>query len=313
MDSEDVLILSVENSAECLCLGKRKDKGKHAANSAGKRQPKKLCSGRKARENCLVILDGDSGSEDNYIEVYGEKADLAHVDSAADGKDILECVVNSPKLDALHEDSTVLRGTGEGANRAKPSCPSLAQIIPSIEMPKTAPNLVSASLDCIDHHLPAINDVSKSRPIQPVATAPKDSENSGGTELDQLRIGTNLRSPLHRTPTCWTNCPNCPPSKKSKYHLIDVAYGCPEWGVVSTPLTQAGFTVNRVQRVQNESLWERLCYEKQLMLRDRVDVNEQLLYHTSRSSIPVICEEGLDLRLSRNGMFGSGIYFRYII
>lgn len=317
MDTDEVLILSVEDSAECLCLGKRTDKGKHAADSS-KKQSKKLC--REARESCLVIVDEGSGSEDNYIEVYGGKK--AHVDSAAEDPDVLECVVNSPKvmeLRSLQEDGVAhsepalvsggleTRNRGEGrAKRSKPRCPPTT--LTSTELTKKnplVPDPASSPLST-NYQLPVINDLSSSRPAQPVATAPKDSADA----MDQPKLSTNFGAQLHRTPTCWTNCPNCPPNKIGKYHLIDVAYNCPEWSVVSTPLTQAGFIVNRVQRIQNESLWQRLCYEKQLMLRDRSDVNEQLLYHTSRSSIPIICEEGLDLRLSRNGCFGSGIYFR---
>lgn len=317
MDSEEVLILSVEDSAECLCLGKRKDKGKNATDP-GKKQSKKICRARKAPDNCLVILDGGSGSEGDYIEVYGEKTDkdcLAHVDSAADDKDVLECVVNGPKvlaLNTLHGDSilhgTVAADTGKGDEvRAKGTKP-LPISAPSSGLTKTDPTPVTILPDSTGSHLPVTNHPSWS--TQPAAS--KDTKSKSMTDTSTLvdRPKSSLGSQLNRTPTCWTNCPNCPPSKKMKYHLIDVAYNCPEWGVVSTPLTQAGFTVNRVQRIQNESLWQRLCYEKQLMLRDRPDVNEQLLYHTSRSSIPVICEEGLDLRLSRNGCFGSGIYFR---
>ena len=40
------------------------------------------------------------------------------------------------------------------------------------------------------------------------------------------------------------------------------------------------------------------------------DLNELLLYHTTSASKEVICEEGLDQRLSRQGRFGRGIYFR---
>ena len=40
------------------------------------------------------------------------------------------------------------------------------------------------------------------------------------------------------------------------------------------------------------------------------DLNETLLYHTTSASKEVICEEGLDQRLSRQGRFGHGIYFR---
>ncbi len=111
-------------------------------------------------------------------------------------------------------------------------------------------------------------------------------------------------------PTCWSQCPNCPSDVTRKYHLIDVEQGSPEWNVVCQPLFNSGFNVVQVQRIQNETLWQRLCFEKQLMLRDRPSCNEKFLYHTSRAEVAVICEEGLDPRLSRNGLFGSGIYFR---
>jgi hypothetical protein len=115
---------------------------------------------------------------------------------------------------------------------------------------------------------------------------------------------------IMKHPTCWTQCPNCPSEVTRKYHLIDVERSSPEWNVVSQPLFNSGFCVEQVQRIQNETLWQRLCFEKQLMLRDRPSCNEKFLYHTSRANVAVICEEGLDPRLSRNGLFGSGIYFR---
>jgi hypothetical protein len=121
-------------------------------------------------------------------------------------------------------------------------------------------------------------------------------------------------NPLHRKhPTCWTECPNCPPDAIRKYHLISVTRGAPEWDVIAQPVIEAGFVVMLLRRIQNDTLWQRLCFEKQLMLRERSDVNEKFLYHTTRSQVSVICEEGLDQRLSRSvGNFGTGIYFRYL-
>ena len=114
----------------------------------------------------------------------------------------------------------------------------------------------------------------------------------------------------HRTPKCWATCPNCSPNADRRYHLIDVRADSAEWELVTRSFTTVGFTVTDIKRIQNETLWQRLCYEKQLMLREKKDINEKLLYHTSSGSVAVICEEGLDQRLSRNGSFGSGIYFR---
>ena len=43
------------------------------------------------------------------------------------------------------------------------------------------------------------------------------------------------------------------------------------------------------------------------------DLNERLLYHTSRASTETICAEGLDQRLGGMGNFGRGIYFRCVV
>ena len=132
------------------------------------------------------------------------------------------------------------------------------------------------------------------------------AEQQSRGQIDDVDGGSSIT----KHPTCWTKCPNCPADVARKYHLIDVELGSPEWDTVSKPLVEAGFSVVRLQRIQNETLWQRLCFEKQLMLRDRPHCNQRFLYHTSRAEVSVICEEGLDPRLSRNGLFGSGIYFR---
>ncbi|XP_064390248.1 uncharacterized protein LOC135338142 isoform X2 [Halichondria panicea] len=139
-------------------------------------------------------------------------------------------------------------------------------------------------------------------PVPPITPLPPTTPVPTNTRLPPT-------TPLDRLPKCWTACPTCKPTDSRRYHLIEVAQSSSEWKFVSDPLTQANFTVGRVQRIQNESLWERLSSEKSLMLRQRDDVNMQLLYHTSRAQPSVICEEGLDNRLSRDGNFGKGIYF----
>ena len=133
------------------------------------------------------------------------------------------------------------------------------------------------------------------------------------TPLKTMTDSQRNPNPLHRKhPTCWTECPSCPPDAIRKYHLIEVMTSSAEWDVIAKPVMEAGFTVTRMRRIQNDALWQRLCFEKQLMLRERLNVNEKFLYHTTRSQVSVICEEGLDQRLSRSvGNFGNGIYFRY--
>ena len=147
------------------------------------------------------------------------------------------------------------------------------------------------------------SNVSVNASEQPAGAVLRNADEVLGTE--QGPGGSMMKHP-----TCWTQCPNCPSEVMRKYHLIDVERGSPEWNVVSQPLFNSGFCVEQVQRIQNETLWQRLCFEKQLMLRDRPSCNEKFLYHTSKAKVAVICEEGLDPRLSRNGLFGSGIYFR---
>ncbi len=169
-----------------------------------------------------------------------------------------------------------------------------------------------------------VSFVMESRVVMPGPSSPPSSSHTLTSSPNVVHpsevIPTPLKvtesqqqmNPLHRKhPTCWTECPNCPADAVRKYHLIDVMRGSAEWDVVALPVMQAGFHVTRVMRIQNDSLWQRLCFEKQLMLRERADVNEKFLYHSSRSQVSVICEEGLDQRLSRSmGNFGSGIYFR---
>ena len=118
---------------------------------------------------------------------------------------------------------------------------------------------------------------------------------------------------LAELPKWWTPCPNCPSDANRKYHLIDIPQGVNEWLSVTDPLTNAGFTVLRLQRMQNVQLYQRLQFEKRSMAlgqEEGYSVNEKLLFHTSSAAVSVICSEGLDQRLSQKGRFGSGVYFR---
>lgn len=358
MESEDVLILGVDSSAECLCLGrKRVDKGKGAADPS-RRRLKKSPREDKRFGSCLVILDGDSGSEDDYLEVYGDdmvKKDPALPDSTtADTAADLQCLVSVPKrLKVFESGGGGERETGPAAihsdHAASGVLPRLADLDdlllrtetkpahsvfstpptttstnnttmlpPSQQASENSPPLATATTTTTPNtarygssHLSSLDPSSSEEQLTPDKESSKAYKGTASlsehmdTGTKDLGGGRGLR-----IPTCWTNCPNCPPSKQTKYHLIDVAYNCAEWSVVSDPLIKLGFTVTRVQRIQNETLWQRLCFEKQLMLRDHHEVNEQFLYHTSRCAIATICEEGLDMRLSMNGNFGRGIYFR---
>ena len=141
---------------------------------------------------------------------------------------------------------------------------------------------------------------------------------STSTNHTQASAGTSQPGEeqlLARPPAWWTTCPRCPANSNRKYHLIDVACGQNEWLSVTEPLRVAGFTAQKLQRVQNMKLYQRLQFEKRSMKMDREEgedyrVNETLLFHTSSAEVSTICSEGLDQRLARRGRFGSGVYFR---
>ena len=97
--------------------------------------------------------------------------------------------------------------------------------------------------------------------------------------------------------------------------MIELPRGSEEWARVTAALVEkCSYNVTKVQRIQNMDLWARYQSEKKHVVRGRpegYDVNERLLYHTSSAQKSVICDEGLDQRLSQSGLFGHGIYFRY--
>jgi len=138
------------------------------------------------------------------------------------------------------------------------------------------------------------------------------NEENETQSFDQIQSPHNLPPPPDR----WTVCPNCAPSTVKKYHLIDISPASEEWNRVTAPFTRVGYMVTKIQRIQNQRLLNRFHFERQSMKDERPagrDLNEMLLYHTTSASKEVICEEGLDQRLSRQGRFGRGIYFRQAI
>ncbi|XP_066301273.1 uncharacterized protein [Branchiostoma lanceolatum] len=97
-------------------------------------------------------------------------------------------------------------------------------------------------------------------------------------------------------------------------HHIRLLTTSEEYRLIAEEFSRVNITVECIERVQNQRLWDRLQYEKRNMKdmrrSDSFDVNEQYLFHgTQSSAVNQICEEGLDQRLSRIGNFGRGIYF----
>ena len=114
------------------------------------------------------------------------------------------------------------------------------------------------------------------------------------------------------TPLYWTPCTNCSNKCTDTYHTFPVLQGA-EFENITSAMKTSNFTVTEVYRVQNSILWKRYKSEKSLMkegTHERYDIRETWLYHMTTANVGVICDEGLDPRLSRSGNFGRGTYFR---
>ncbi|CAH1789149.1 unnamed protein product [Owenia fusiformis] len=103
---------------------------------------------------------------------------------------------------------------------------------------------------------------------------------------------------------------------RGKYKLIDI--GCErnskeEYDKVRLEFEQFPFTVKTIERLQNITSAKDYLYERAKMINDGHSddsVREVYLYHGTSAEKSVLCEEGLDSRLSRKGHFGkNGIYF----
>ena len=103
--------------------------------------------------------------------------------------------------------------------------------------------------------------------------------------------------------------------------LKDVMYGSREWDKVSSRFETAvfaGLTIARVQRIQNRYLWRYFLYEKSRMrelkpdLPGFRDITTKKLWHGTGATEPrdiYMGQEGFDVRYSRPGLWGRGIYF----
>ena len=139
-------------------------------------------------------------------------------------------------------------------------------------------------------------------------------QGNGADEGDAEMADMETDESVPPCPSHWTWCSECPPGSPKRYHLITLHPG-PEYDQVTKPLKDAGMQPVTVKRIQNLLLYRRLQLERKLMEESHVagwNVNEQNLFHVTSVSQTVIAEEGLDLRLSRQGCFGIGIYFRFV-
>ena len=157
-------------------------------------------------------------------------------------------------------------------------------------------------------------------PLQNI-TIPKSSSNTSssfGTNIHEssdcpatkfITSSSVFLSNSSDPPSWWSEC-----SFSKPYTLIDLNFETSEARIVYSPVAACGFHVTKIQRIQSHNLWRRYMGEVRLLIEERGEgyqLDERLLYHCSQADKSVICSEGLDVRLSRNGSFGRGIYFRY--
>lgn len=349
-DEDEVLILGVDYSTDCLCLS-RSSKIVADPTTTRKRRRKKdavdggniTSNGLPDEEACLLIVD-DKSTEDNdcvevdsgghevsaepYPEPYPAITDDGQRGDSDISVNISPIVTPTPKICKLSgyaDDSTNFLHIDTEQNSMSSNELHVSPWEGHLQKEATSGTAELESNMVASQGVSGVTNPGHQFDLAPeysaqstqhlqqqdlaALTTSKD-QTVPSSDLRQSEPMMNVVSELQRIPKCWTKCPNCPPDAERKFHLIDVEINSAEWTFVSSQLLGSGFTVTRIERIQNESLWQRLCYEKQLMLRERKDINEQLLYHTSRCPVEVICEEGLDLRLSMNGSFGCGIYFR---
>ena len=134
-------------------------------------------------------------------------------------------------------------------------------------------------------------------------------------DVEMMEMETSDPIPQYPSHWTWSSSSECPPELPRRYHLI-VLHSGPEFDEVSKPLRDVGLQPKCVKRVQNLLLYKRLQLERKLMEESHPagwNVNERSLFHVTSVEQEVIADEGLDLRLSRQGMFGTGIYFRLVV
>ena len=96
--------------------------------------------------------------------------------------------------------------------------------------------------------------------------------------------------------------------------LFDVAADTHEYREVSRDFCGGGFacTIERIQRVQNQALWEAFVHHREHMERYSLPAgaNQRRMVHGSRDTDPqVIADTNFDWRFSDTGYYGRGAYF----
>ncbi|XP_072187972.1 protein mono-ADP-ribosyltransferase PARP12-like [Excalfactoria chinensis] len=100
------------------------------------------------------------------------------------------------------------------------------------------------------------------------------------------------------------------------YELVDVGNTSSEFGRIESLFkkTMEGYSIRRLQRIQNPALWQIFQWQKEQMkkLHKSNWVDERLLFHgTDPCHVPAICEQNFDWRIcgTHGTLYGKGSYF----
>lgn len=128
--------------------------------------------------------------------------------------------------------------------------------------------------------------------------------------------------PVHGVPSTCNNPPGVRPSSWTPQTtccaFFPVAQGSPEWNQVVSLVrrTLPALNIQKVERVQNRTLWQKYKLEgEQMSERNNGQTNEKLLFHGTNATDPyqiARSDSGIDFRCStreRKLMWGSGAYF----
>ncbi|KAJ6253368.1 protein mono-adp-ribosyltransferase parp15 [Anaeramoeba flamelloides] len=134
-----------------------------------------------------------------------------------------------------------------------------------------------------------------------------------GKETNVLKAKYDLEKSFFNSLSCnfpndWTSDP------KGNVTLQSISKYSSEWNRIQTKVHQTLTSVEliEIERVENHYLWKIYQDSKNRMLMKNLQVNELELFHGSRETIPekIHSEDtGFDMRISKKGMWGKGIYF----
>ena len=113
-------------------------------------------------------------------------------------------------------------------------------------------------------------------------------------------------------------CEHQPPEwepQTENLRLIELTPDSIEWSTIVQLSKKTLSTANviKVERIQNKWLWRKYTSQKEALgLKNKGMTNEKMLFHGTRGNDPSLIyngENGFDMRMSNNGMWGQANYF----